>query len=934
MRCKILCPYVQRFNFYMRCALNTRGNMVLANGKIITLDIETLKFNPQTYKYDIKFKKGGVYSYNYNSVTILKKPIVLNPSLYTVIHLGRELFDIAAIYVFTDGYNKYWHICFGNGSERDYVENELTIIQSCLTDEVSNNVFSYLKETANYVSIKSEDGTKLLSKQYEKISGFIREDTTLAAYLNPKNYKPLPKVVSVPIFPFGCNSSQYYATKTALENKISVIQGPPGTGKTQTILNIIANLLLEGKTVQVVSNNNSATANVLEKLSNPKYGMGFLVASLGCSKNKQKFLKNQTGNYPDLSTWKNDDINELVFRENIKNCSIELETVFNRQERLAKAKSELRALRTEKTYFEEYKKETWSESYNCKFKKKLTSEQILKLWNECQDFSETDRKISWLFKIKSRLIYGISKCRFYTKDISKIITLFQDTYYKIKEDELVTEINDIENYLKNKDAEGLIKELCDKSMALLRSLLFKKYGNNRFRKVFDEEDLWKNCSDVQYEYPIVLSTTFSSRSSLGKKAVFDYVIVDEASQVDVATGALALSSAKNVVIVGDSKQLSNVVSNETKELADVIFDSYSVNMAYKFSKYSFLESVCEIIPSVPQTLLREHYRCHPKIIGFCNQKFYGGQLVIMTEDNNENDTLSVVKTVKGNHAREHFNQRQVDVIVDDVLPNLKSPDDEIGIIAPYNNQVDAISSLVDTREIDVATVHKFQGREKDAIVISTVDDEITDFVDDPDLLNVAVSRAKKQLVLVVTGNEIADERNIKDLISYVEYNNYNVEESEIYSVFDFLYKQYTESRLEYLKNSKRISEYDSENLMYKLITEVLAKDEFIHLDVICHQPLNMLVRDPKYLNDEQCVYAMNKGTHLDFLIYNRISKKPILAIEVDGYEFHKKRTKQAARDVLKNQILEIYHIPLLRFATNGSKEKEKLIEKLKEIKNI
>ena len=49
-----------------------------------------------------------------------------------------------------------------------------------------------------------------------------------------------------------------------MENQISVIQGPPGTGKTQTILNIIANILIQGKTVQVVSNNNSATENVFE----------------------------------------------------------------------------------------------------------------------------------------------------------------------------------------------------------------------------------------------------------------------------------------------------------------------------------------------------------------------------------------------------------------------------------------------------------------------------------------------------------------------------------------------------------------------------------------------------------------------------------------------------------------------------------------------
>mgnify|MGYP002290444529 FL=1 len=60
------------------------------------------------------------------------------------------------------------------------------------------------------------------------------------------------------------------AVKRAMENRISVIQGPPGTGKIQTILNIIANILLQGKTVQIVSNNNSATENVYDKLASPK----------------------------------------------------------------------------------------------------------------------------------------------------------------------------------------------------------------------------------------------------------------------------------------------------------------------------------------------------------------------------------------------------------------------------------------------------------------------------------------------------------------------------------------------------------------------------------------------------------------------------------------------------------------------------------------
>ena len=96
--------------------------------------------------------------------------------------------------------------------------------------------------------------------------------------------------------------------------------------------------------------------------------------------------------------------------------------------------------------------------------------------------------------------------------------------------------------------------------------------------------------------------------------------------------------------------------------------------------------------------------------------------------------------------------------------------------------------------------------------MTTVDDVITSFSDDPNLLNVAVSRAKSQFYLVVSGNEQPKDCNISDLIAYIEYNNGTVSTSKIHSIFDYLYEQYTDARIAYLKKHKKISEYDSENL--------------------------------------------------------------------------------------------------------------------------
>mgnify|MGYP000110042653 FL=1 len=163
--------------------------------------------------------------------------------------------------------------------------------------------------------------------------------------------------------------------------------------------------------------------------------------------------------------------------------------------------------------------------------------------------------------------------------------------------------------------------------------------------------------------------------------------------------------------------------------------------------------------------------------------------------------------------------------------------DETGVIAPYNKQVNAAKSVLE-ESIDIATVHKLQGREKDAIIMTTVDDIITPFSDDPNLLNVAVSRAKQQFHLVISGNEPPKDCNISDLIAYIEYNNGTVTTSKIHSIFDYLYEQYTDTRIAYLKKRKKISEYDSENLTFALIEDILQENvNMRHLNIICHLPL-------------------------------------------------------------------------------------------------
>ena len=418
----------------------------------------------------------------------------------------------------------------------------------------------------------------------------------------------------------------------------------------------------------------------------------------------------------------------------------------------------------------------------------------------------------------------------------------------------------------------------------------------------------------------------SARSCLFADRPYDYIIMDEASQVSVETGALALTCAKNAVIVGDTLQLPNVVTDDDKAKLAAIMEQYNIPEGYDCAKNSFLTSIRTVIINLPETILREHYRCHPRIINFCNQKFYGGNLLIMTRDNGEEDVLCAYLTRKGNHATGQFNQREIDVVREEVLPKLTEYDD-IGIVTPYNNQVNKFHSQMP--ELDAATVHKFQGREKDAIIMSVVDNQITPFADDANILNVAVSRAKKKFCLVMTGNEQETHGNLMDLLDYIHYNNCTVTESKIASIFDYLYEQYTTERMALLERLPQVSEYASENITYRLINNILtSNNRFSCLKVLCHIPLRQIIRDTSLLSQEELAYASNHNTHVDFLIINSISKKPILAIETDGYSFHNNTTQQHQRDKMKDHIFSLYSLSLLRLSTKESGEKEKIIEQL------
>ena len=540
---------------------------------------------------------------------------------------------------------------------------------------------------------------------------------------------------------------------------------------------------------------------------------------------------------------------------------------------------------------------------------------------------ENKKKPNFWFKMKWGFLLGVRIFSLLNIEPRIIVDMLESAYYIAKKREIESELLVYEKVLSTINLTQRIKDLKGSAMARFKYSIANRY-KSEVRKKFALKSIKSQSEEFLKEYPIVLSTTYSAKACISKDMVFDYVIMDEASQVDIKTGALALSCAMNAVIVGDDKQLPNVISKEETKALEVIEATYNVADKYSALNNSFLESCIGVFVDAPITLLREHYRCHPKIIDFCNKRFYGGELLPMTVDKNEDKVLQVIRTTPGNHARGHYNQREIDVIVKEILSEYKE-EDSVGIITPYRDQAYAINQAIG-RDI-ASTVHKYQGRECDTIIMSMVDNYPTEFSDDPNLMNVAISRAKNRLCIVVNGNEMPVDTNLAQLVSYIQYNNFEVRNSCLHSVFDILYRQYTAERLAYETKINKVSEHLSENLVYNVLCQAIADFKITNLGVLCHYPLSRLIADVSVLDDRERTFVESPFSHVDFLIYNTITKHPKMTIEVDGWQYHKGNEAQESRDVLKDEILWKYGLKPWRISTVDVIDVEVIKNKLKDI---
>ena len=280
--------------------------------------------------------------------------------------------------------------------------------------------------------------------------------------------------------------------------------------------------------------------------------------------------------------------------------------------------------------------------------------------------------------------------------------------------------------------------------------------------------------------PVVAATTASCGSRVMREQAFDVAVVDEASQLTEPAALAALNLADRFVLVGDHEQLPPVVQSveATSEADPGETDTSDANPL----SISLFERLIDDYPAAA-VILTSQYRMSQRIQAFSSAEFYDGALRPATGEVAAQSLSAVCDPTRlppelGDQVTfldpagkrvGNTNPKEADrvaEIVDAFVAAGVAPDD-IGVIAPFRAQVAEIGRRV---SVTVDTVDRFQGSSKEIIIVSFVATGRLEgpLFEDHRRINVALTRAKKGLVLVGDRQALAADPFYKRMLQWAD----------------------------------------------------------------------------------------------------------------------------------------------------------------------
>jgi very-short-patch-repair endonuclease len=653
------------------------------------------------------------------------------------------------------------------------------------------------------------------------------QDTALGAWLNEQSIESPPADESPLIEVLPLNSEQRQAVRQALSNPLTVITGPPGTGKSQVVTSILVNAAWQGKTVLFASKNNKAV-DVVETRVNA-LGPRPILLRLGTSEYQGHLaayllsLLAATTTPDDRERYSEHEAIHAQLQERSANIDASIKSLIDLRNDVDTAEQRVERIR----------KEVGDELF-CRFRK-LNVDSLKKASLQTRSAIEHARvekqslttKIIWVLVRKGRFAKLTDAGRTFREvardiglgtpeTIPSASTMAQWVEYGHRLAGRVSEVAETQEYFKKLDAlteahtleelnnqrKALTDDLIRNSEALWRLWLRlqpSRLGQPQRKLLGDysatlqmivsanaqQQQLGRNVYRHYYElFPQVASilpcwavTSLSAQGRIPFDAnFFDLLVIDEASQCDIASALPLLYRARRIVVIGDPMQLRHI-STLSKQQDQQLLDKHSLlnsHMGWSYSTTSLFDLASSLCRSEDIVELRDHHRSHADIIGFSNEVFYDGHLRVATNYSRlrppRQDGAAVRWVdVQGRSVRAAsggaVNEREAQAVLKEIERLINQGyDGSIGVVSPFRAQANRIRDLVNgndrlatglaSADFLADTVHKFQGDERDVMIFSPVvssgisDGALAFLRSNPNLFNVAVTRARAALIVV------------------------------------------------------------------------------------------------------------------------------------------------------------------------------------------
>ncbi len=603
------------------------------------------------------------------------------------------------------------------------------------------------------------------------------------------------------------NDEQERAVRSALSADVSLIAGPPGTGKTQVVANLIINAAIAGQNVLFTSKNNNAVDVVVKRVNALNKDLPIVLryeksAKQSISDYSQLWFKAKAHKEPSYV----DSLNayrQVYFSYDKKRAHKQM--IVDSRNRLDELEKTVCALRDKYHKFigvltvDEI--DDVKSAYNT-LKGNMASlkEGPLKLldkifrnkWEKATT-EESENAIQSINSFLAKYHQGQSvNLQMSERDWMNFDTEFKTLIYDLS---LIADYNHrLESMCNSASLEQIDAAMMNEHVELqAKAIIAWKAWLNQHISTYNTKnrgELHDYISMLEHDHfdayspalkkllPVNAITSLSARRRLPfKEATYDLLIIDEASQCDIASMIPLMMRAKRLAVIGDKQQLNHIcILSKQTDLSLILNNKIEPRWSYRGSSiYDLAESMTE---SENIIQLRDHHRSFLDIIQFSNQEFYDNTLRIATDysrlqsPNNGKPILGMQwMNVKGKTIRPEnggaYNLQEAEGVIR-ILRRLALElefEGSIGVTTPFHLQAEMISKALEHdselrnhlelhNKILIDTVHKFQGDERDVIVFSpvvsdgTMSQSLMFLKSTGNLFNVAITRARALLVTV------------------------------------------------------------------------------------------------------------------------------------------------------------------------------------------